>query len=79
MLLANLAKSDLLSRLLTLERKPVSSLSESPIALTQLLTLYAKGANKSYNPEASFDYLAYLFADLAKVCFLLIVFCLRKD
>ncbi|KAL8746537.1 MAG: hypothetical protein Q9190_001455 [Brigantiaea leucoxantha] len=66
MLLANLAKSDLLSRLLTLERKPVSSLSESPIALTQLLTLYAKGANKSYNPEASFDYLAYLFADLAK-------------
>lgn len=57
-----------MARLLTLTRKPVPPLSTSSTALTQLLDLYSKGAEARYNPHASFDYLAYLFAELSKVC-----------
>lgn len=67
MLLANLSKSDSLSRLLTLKRSPMSNLSNSPLALDQLIELFNRGTNKGYNPAANFDYLAYVFADLAKV------------
>lgn len=67
MLLANLSKSDSLSRLLTLKRSPISNLSRSTLALDQLIELFNRGTNKGYNPAAKFDYLAYVFADLAKV------------
>jgi hypothetical protein len=66
MLLANLAKSPSLKRLLTLSIPAVASLSASISALDQLLDLFVKGAEGSWNPAADFDYLAYLFADLAK-------------
>jgi hypothetical protein len=68
MLLANLSKSDSLSRLLGFKRAPVPALSPSPLALDQLTHLFNRGANRGYNPNADYDYLAYLFADLAKVC-----------
>ena len=67
MLLANLAKSPSITRLVTLTRTTVPALSPSKLAITQLLELFNKGAERGYNAEASFDYLAYFFGDLAKV------------
>ena len=67
MLLANMAKSDSLSRLLTLQRPSVPNLSSSKIAIDQLMDCFVKGATGTYNLKADYDYLAYLFADLAKV------------
>ncbi|MCJ1351413.1 MAG: hypothetical protein MMC33_001397 [Icmadophila ericetorum] len=66
MLLANMAKSDSIERLLTLKRDPPLGLSTSKIAIDQLMDCFVKGAKGSYNPKANYDYLAYLFADLAK-------------
>ena len=66
MLLANLAKSPSLERLLTITLPAAPSLSTSTSAIDQLLDLFVKGAENSWNPAANFDYLAYLFADLAK-------------
>ncbi|KAF2165685.1 hypothetical protein M409DRAFT_67059 [Zasmidium cellare ATCC 36951] len=66
MLLANLAKSDSVTKLLKLEREVPKPLSTSPIAIDQLLDCFVKGANGSYNANADYDYLCYLFADLAK-------------
>ena len=67
MLLANMAKSDSIARLLTLERAIPEGLSASKVAIDQLMDCFVKGASGSYNKEADFDYLAYLFADIAKV------------
>ncbi|KAA6412516.1 MAG: DNA-binding HGH1 [Lasallia pustulata] len=66
MLLANMAKSDTITRLLTLTRPIPSPLTPSPLAIDQLLDCFVKGADNTYNPHANFDYLAYLFADLTK-------------
>lgn len=66
MLLANLAKSDTLKSILKLERPAPAGLESSTIAIDQLLDLFVKGAAGSYNPAADYDYLSYLFADLAK-------------
>jgi hypothetical protein len=65
MLLANLSKSDSLERLLTLARPAPASLS-STLAISQLLDIFVCGADGQYNKDANFDYLSYLFADLAK-------------
>ena len=67
MLLSNMAKSDALERLIILERDPPLGLSKSRRAFDQLLDVFVKGAGGAYNPKADFDYLAYLFADLAQV------------
>lgn len=66
MLLANLAKDDSIIKLLTLKRDVPKDLSTSPIAIDQLLDCFVKGAAGSYNKDADYDYLSYLFADLAK-------------
>lgn len=66
MLLANMAKADTMTKLLTLQREIPKPLSTSPIAIDQLLDCFVKGASNSYNKDADFDYLCYLFADLAK-------------
>lgn len=66
MLLANLAKSDSITKLLTLKREIPKSLSTSPIAIDQLLDCFVQGASGSYNPKADYDYLCYVFADLSK-------------
>lgn len=65
MLLANLSKSPSLERLLDLKRAKVPALSSSSSALGQLIDLFNLGSK--YNSSATFDYLAYVFADLAKV------------
>ncbi|CRJ95097.1 hypothetical protein BN1723_020809, partial [Verticillium longisporum] len=36
------------------------------MVINQLLDLFVKGAEGTYNKAADYDYLAYLFADLAK-------------
>ncbi|MCJ1486250.1 hypothetical protein MMC06_006427, partial [Schaereria dolodes] len=66
MLLANMAKSDGIQRLLHLRRDVPLGLSTSKIVADQLMDCFVRGAKGSYNPKADFDYLAYLFADLAK-------------
>ncbi|EHL02235.1 putative FAM203 family protein [Glarea lozoyensis 74030] len=66
MLLANLAKWDDLKHILNLERPAPKELQSSNKAIDQLLDLFVKGAEGTYNKDADFDYLAYFFADLAK-------------
>jgi len=66
MLLANLGKSPDITKLLRLKREPLKGLSTSPIVIDQLLDCFVKGAEGAYNPKADYDYLSYLFADLAK-------------
>lgn len=66
MLLANMAKADSITKLLTKKRETPKPLSTSPIAIDQLLDCFVKGADASYNKNADYDYLSYLFADLAK-------------
>ena len=66
MLLANLAKYDELKDILQIERPAPEELASNNLAIDQLLDLFVKGADGTYNKEANFDYLSYLFADLAK-------------
>jgi hypothetical protein len=66
MLLANLAKWGELKDVLTIERLAPKDLASNNRAIDQLLDLFVKGADGTYNKEADFDYLSYLFADLAK-------------
>jgi hypothetical protein len=66
MLMANLAKYDELKDIIKIERPAPKELASNNRAIDQLLDLFVKGADGTYNKEANFDYLAYLFADLAK-------------
>jgi hypothetical protein len=66
MLLANLAKYDELKDIITIERPAPKELASNNRAIDQLLDLFVKGADGTYNKEANYDYLSYLFADLAK-------------
>ncbi|RAL63283.1 hypothetical protein DID88_004359 [Monilinia fructigena] len=66
MLLANLAKWDDLKKLITLERSAPKELTSNNRAIDQLMDLFVKGADGTYNKDADYDYLSYLFADLAK-------------
>lgn len=66
MLLANLAKWDHLKRIVTLERPVPEDLKSNKRAIDQLVDLFVKGADGTFNKHADFDYLAYLFADIAK-------------
>ncbi|KAL8862396.1 MAG: hypothetical protein Q9178_001405 [Gyalolechia marmorata] len=67
MLLSNLAKSDSFARLLNTKRPTVRTLSSTATnAFDQLLDLFNRGVSGSYNPNSKFEYLPYLFADLAK-------------
>ena len=70
MLLANMAKSASIERMINLKRSPVPALSPSAFSIAQLLELYNQGAMGKYKKKATYDYLAYLFADLAKAGFL---------
>lgn len=71
MLLANLAKSPFIERLITLVRTPVPGLpTTSKRAVTQLIEVYNLGS--SWNKDADYDYLGYVFADLAKVRLILL-------
>lgn len=66
MLLANLAKEDTLKRLLKLGRTTPEGLHSNDRIIDQLLDLFVRGGDGAWNPNASFDYLSYLFADIAK-------------
>lgn len=66
MLLANLAKWDGLEKILTRKHAAPEALGSNELIMNQLVDLFAKGADGSYNKDADFDYLAYFFADLAK-------------
>ncbi|KAF3901898.1 hypothetical protein ABW21_db0203582 [Orbilia brochopaga] len=71
MLLANIAKHDSIpGKLLRLKReKPKSewNVSNSENAMDQLMDLFVKGSEKTLNKHADFDYLSYLFADIARI------------
>lgn len=66
MLLANLAKWDSLKRLLNKKQPSPKELASTDLVLSQLVDLFVKGADGTYNKDADFDHLAYLFADLTK-------------
>ena len=66
MLLANFTKDDHLKILLTLTRDVPKELASTDIAISQLLDLFVKGADGTYNKAANYDYLSYVFADIAK-------------
>lgn len=66
-LLANLAKSDDIARIVQVRRSVPAPLSKSPRAMDQLMDCFVKGADGAYNKAADYDYLAYFFADMAKV------------
>ncbi|KAJ3516415.1 hypothetical protein NM208_g14845 [Fusarium decemcellulare] len=66
MLLANLAKSDTFKDVLKRKQQAPEELGSDDLVLNQLLDLFVKGQDGSYNKKADFDYLAYVFSDLAK-------------
>ncbi|EQL01762.1 hypothetical protein G6O67_000572 [Ophiocordyceps sinensis] len=66
MLLANLAKWNGFESVLQRRQQAPSELGSDDRVLNQLLDLFVKGQDGSYNKNADFDYLAYVFADLAK-------------
>jgi len=62
-----MAKADETSRLMKMTRDIPKPLSTSKHAVDQLMDCFVKGAAGAYNKDANYDYLSYLFADLAKV------------
>ncbi|EOO03778.1 putative dna-binding protein hgh1 protein [Phaeoacremonium minimum UCRPA7] len=66
MLLANLAKSDALKSVMDRKQTAPETLGSDNRVINQLLDLFVKGSDGSFNKNADFDYLAYVFADLAK-------------
>ncbi|KAK4134287.1 DUF383-domain-containing protein [Trichocladium antarcticum] len=66
MLLANMVKWDGLKSLSTRKQPPPDALKSNELVLNQLLDLFVKGMDGTYNKHADFDYLAYVIADLSK-------------
>ncbi|KAF7559904.1 hypothetical protein G7046_g4237 [Stylonectria norvegica] len=67
MLLANLAKWDGFYKGVLGRKQPApEELHSDESVLNQLMDLFVKGGDGAYNKNADFDYLAYVFADLAK-------------
>lgn len=66
MLLANLAKYDGFKKIIDRKQPPQTGLETDELVVNQLLDLFVKGADGTYNKNADFDHLAYLFADLSK-------------
>ena len=66
MLLANLVKWDTLKSILDRKQGAPEALGSDNLIMNQLVDLFVKGSDGSYNMHADYDYLAYVFADLAK-------------
>lgn len=66
MLLANLAKWDAFQSILARKQLPPKELGSDDLVMNQLMDLFVKGAEGSYNKDADYDHLVYLFADLTK-------------
>ncbi|KAK3936389.1 protein HGH1 [Diplogelasinospora grovesii] len=79
MLLANLVKWDALKEIVTRKQDKPATLGSDDLVLNQLMDLFVKGADGSYNKHADFDYLAYVFADLTKHAEIRQFFVTRQD
>ncbi|KAM3447533.1 hypothetical protein MY3296_008615 [Beauveria thailandica] len=66
MVLANMTKSDSLKRIINKRQESPKELGSDDCILNQLMDLFVKGQNGSYNPKGDFDYIAYVLADLSK-------------
>ena len=69
MLLANLAKSDSMKRVIGLKRAvPPGGISTSAMAMDQLMDCFIKADKDTINKAAdmNYDYLSYFFADISK-------------
>ncbi|KAG2412639.1 hypothetical protein HFD88_010196 [Aspergillus terreus] len=66
MLLANMVKSDKMTRILNLKRRIPEAVSTSANAIDQLMDCFVKGAEGGLNKHANYDYLSYIFADISK-------------
>ncbi|CAM1511638.1 Fc.00g091510.m01.CDS01 [Cosmosporella sp. VM-42] len=66
MLLANLSKADSFKSVKQRKQQAPKELGSDDTILNQLMDLFVKGQDGAYNKKADFDYLAYVFADLAK-------------
>lgn len=66
MLLANMAKWDGLKSIATRTQPAPKELQSHELVLNQLLDLFVRGNDGSYNKHADYDYLAYVLADLSK-------------
>lgn len=66
MLLANLTKWDGLKSLLDRKQPAPEKLGSDDRVINQLMDLFVKGADGTYNKHADYDYLSYVFADLSK-------------
>ncbi|KAJ2903759.1 hypothetical protein MKZ38_009411 [Zalerion maritima] len=66
MLLANLSKWDDLKSIIDRKQTPQEKLGSSDVVMDQLMDLFVKGSDGSYNKHANYDYLSYVFADLSK-------------
>ncbi|GJN76753.1 hypothetical protein PLIIFM63780_000240 [Purpureocillium lilacinum] len=66
MLLANISKDDSFLSVIDRTQKAPAELSPSERVIDQLMDLFVKGQDGSYNKKANFDYLAYVFANLSK-------------
>ncbi|KAH8681493.1 hypothetical protein BX600DRAFT_429423 [Xylariales sp. PMI_506] len=66
MLLANLAKWDGFKAILERKQTPPKELGSDDLVMNQLMDLFVKGAEGTYNKAADYDHLAYVFADLTK-------------
>ncbi|KAK2589930.1 Protein hgh1 [Conoideocrella luteorostrata] len=66
MLLANIAKHDSFKDILQRKQQAPEALGSDDSVMNQLMDLFVKGQDGAYNKKADYDYLAYVFADLAK-------------
>ncbi|SPN97556.1 related to FAM203 family protein C1020.12c [Cephalotrichum gorgonifer] len=66
MLLANMSKRDNLKDIIKKRQTPPEELKSDDLVINQLLDLFVKGFDGTYNKHANYDYLAYFFADLTK-------------
>ncbi|KAH7150131.1 hypothetical protein B0J13DRAFT_471978 [Dactylonectria estremocensis] len=66
MLLANLVKWDGFKDVTNRKQKAPEELGSDESVLNQLMDLFVKGQDGTYNKKANFDYLSYVFADLSK-------------
>lgn len=79
MLLANLAKWDGLKAIIDRKQEAPEGLGSDDHVINQIMDLFVKGADGSYNKHADYDYLAYFFADLAKHAEIRQYFVKRQD
>ncbi|KAK8080665.1 hypothetical protein PG997_008483 [Apiospora hydei] len=79
MLLANLAKWDAFQSILARKQAPPKELGSDDLVMNQLMDLFVKGAEGTYNKDADYDHLSYLFADLTKHAELRQYFVRRQD